>query len=245
MLLVRRADHLRREPTDPFGERQPVASRERGVGHQGRRTGRAVDQRHRLARILDRARRERAEEVSEREDLAASAVALGRHRRQWPGLEHSGDGSGQLGPHARVALDHAGQAREHDAAHDALGQRLAEGRAGAAQHACQVPPLIGVQHDGRAVARARRDAVDDRRRIALDERQERVARYAHALRGALSDDDAGALTGDAAVALEIDVGTALESDCARRLCGAHRCAPPPTCAATPRSLRAPAAANGE
>ena len=56
-----------------------------------------------------------------------------------------------------------------------------------------------------------------------------LARRAHALGGSLADDDAGALTGDAAVALEVDVGTALESDRARRLCGAHRYALPPTC----------------
>ena len=244
VLLVGRPDHLGRECADALGQRQPVATRERGVGHQRRCAGRAVDQRHRLARVLDRARRERAEEVPERQDLAAAAVALRGHGGQRSALEHPCDRARELGPHARVALDHACQAGQHDAAHDALGQRLAERCAGAAEHARQVAALIGIQQRRRTVAGARRDAVDERGRIALDEREERLARRAHALGGALADDDAGALTGDAAVALEVDVGTALESDRARRLCGAHRYALLPTCAATPRSLSA-AAAKGE
>ena len=210
------------ERADALGRDQPVAARERGVGDERGGAGRAVDQRHRLARVLDDARRERAEEVPEREDLAAAAVALRGHGRQGPVVEHPRHGARDLGPHARVALDHARQARQHHAAHDALGQRLAEGRARAAEHAREVAALIGVQQRGGAVAGARRDAVDERGGIALDEREKRVARGAHALGRAVADDDARALTGDAAVTLEIDVGTALERHRVRRLCGAHR-----------------------
>ena len=88
MLLVGRADRLRCERADLLDRRQAVAPGERGVGDERRSAGRAVDQRHRLARVLHGARRERAEEVPERDDLPAAAIALRRHGGQRVALEH-------------------------------------------------------------------------------------------------------------------------------------------------------------
>ena len=124
--LERRAGGLDGESEHALGERQARLPGERDVRDERRRTRRAVDQGHALLRLEVQASAEVVEEPAERDDLARAAVALAgdlRERR----AEHAGHLARDLRAHGGVTIDEVGQAREHDGAHDAVGERLAEG----------------------------------------------------------------------------------------------------------------------
>ena len=66
------------------------------------------------------------EQRIEGENLAGAALARGGDPGQGPAVQHGGHGLRNARRGGGVAFEKIGQAREHDAAHDALGQIVAE-----------------------------------------------------------------------------------------------------------------------
>ncbi len=65
---------------------------------------------------------ERAEQVGERDDLAGGTAHSARHDRIPAGVQAVGDEAAERGGHPGVAAQEPGQAEQHRAAHDCLGQ---------------------------------------------------------------------------------------------------------------------------
>ena len=162
--LQRRSDRLDREGERALGEIEPAAPGQRRVGHEGRGARRPVDQRHLLLGLELELFGKLAEQVPEGEDLARAAVATSGHGGQRAAVEHGGHRRADVRPRARVTLDEVGQASEHDRAHDALGQRLAERGRGPQPRR---PGRAGRLREGLApgVTRPGRDAVQQRLRV--------------------------------------------------------------------------------
>jgi len=105
---------------------------------------------------------------------------VARHRRERLPEQRS-HLDGELRPHRRVALDEVREPREHDAAHDAFRQGLAEGAAGHRRLRRQRRASCVVEPQRGALAEAGRDPVDDEVRPPLEQGEEGRPRLAHPL----------------------------------------------------------------
>ena len=251
--LERRTGGLDRQREDALGEPQPRLAGERDIGHEGGRARRAVDERHALLGLEVEAGAEVVEQAAERDDLPGAAVALARDLGQRR-VEHRDDLARGVRAHRGVPVDEVGQPREHDPAHDAVGERLAEGM-GRPQPGRPARRRLGRQRDRGAVAGSRRGAVDQRARVGrdagLDERHEARVRVVHPRERLGRERDALALPGHPPDRVEGDVGAGGERKghtCdgsarprrarARRCGGSRPRRPPPARAAAPVLLRA-------
>ena len=196
-------------------ERQTQAPlrRDGRVGDQGRRAGRAVDQRTALLDLQIEGGRERREQRVEGENLAGTALARGGDLGQGAAVQHGGNGLRNARRGGGVAFEKIGQARQHDAAHGALGQIVAErDRGGEGLDAGVAVALFDGEALTGLLAHRGGHAVHHHGRVALDHFQEGGAAGGNALHCVIGDAHRLAPPGDAEERVEIDVPAIVQND---------------------------------
>ncbi len=157
--------------------------------------------------------RELGEQRIQGENLAGPALAGRRYGGHGRTVEHARHRLRDARRGGGVPFQEIGQPREHDAAHDAIGQIVSEGNrggkgldAGVAVALFQREALTGrLAHRGG-------DAVHHHRGIALDHFQKQGAAGGDPLHGGVGDAHRLALPGDSKSGVEIDVPPIVEND---------------------------------
>ena len=205
--IERRVERFHRQREQLLRQLEPAAHRQHRVGDQRACRRRSVDQRQRLL-LAERPVADGADhQRRQRHDLAGPALPLGRERRQRRAVEQPRHRGRQRARHRGMALDEVGQAAEDNAARDPVGQRHAEGgdrRQGRPRRVR--PPLLAGKTTAGALAVAGGDPVDDRRRLAVEQRQERRPARLDPRQRLVRQRDTGSPPGDPCKIFEGEIG---------------------------------------
>ena len=217
-MVHRRLQGFDREGEDRNGERQPPPRGERRVGCERRRAGAAVDQGQGLllSQIVQLAfceiLEEAGKEMGQRLDLAGTAVAERRHRRQGLAVEQARHRPRQARRYGGMALDNVGQAGQHHAARHPIGQRFAErGHGRDRRPPCVLLALFGCVAQMGHLPVSGGHPVDHQIRVALQQRQEGAARPIDRVQGALVQAHRLAPPGNPAKRLDGDIPAGFEN----------------------------------
>ncbi len=213
--LEGRLESLDRESKDLLGELEAGPRLDSGIGREGRRARRPVDDRHRLA-LLQVLEDKRAHDVGQRDDLARAHLSRQGDLRQ-RAVEHLCDALGHDRARLGVALDVVRQPGEDDAPHGALRQVAAPEAAPvmAASRPINRTATLLVGSDGvhRLLAAPARGPVDEGAPVAVEEGHEGSAGVRHRLQCPRPDLDTFSVPRHAPVVGQREVVPGFEHHC--------------------------------